>query len=156
MLLNRIAWSNTGATEESQNRVKNLEILAWRANEALRLYLNSKDMTTTKRFIKARRAAEDSLSARNYEKKISACCGCKSRTLFTPLPCFFTQNTLPAETGAREKREKGTGEKGKKHWVIGNKVPFCPIRAPARNDKGGRPYNCGRAGIRVWAAAESH
>ena len=37
-------------------------------------------------------------------------------------------------------REKNTGEKGKRHWATGKKVLGCMIRAPARNDKGGRPY----------------
>ena len=39
-----------------------------------------------------------------------------------------------------EARGKDTGEKGKRHWITGKKVPGCMIRAPARNDKGGRPY----------------
>ena len=39
-----------------------------------------------------------------------------------------------------EAGEKNTGEKGKRRWVTGEKVLGCQIRAPARNDKGGRPY----------------
>ena len=50
---------------------------------------------------------------------------------------------------------KNTGERGKRPWVTGKKVLGCLIRAPARNDNGGRPYHCGRTGLQVWAAAES-
>ncbi len=45
-----------------------------------------------------------------------------------------------SEGAGKEARGKDTGEKGKRHWVTGKKVPGCMIRAPARNDKGGRPY----------------
>ncbi len=42
---------------------------------------------------------------------------------------------------------KDTGEKGIRHWVLGKKLPSCPIRAAALINKGGRPYYSERAGL---------
>ncbi len=60
---------------------------------------------------------------------------------------YLLRKPLPAETVALDKRGKDTGEKGIRHWVIGKKVPSCPIRAAARIYKGARPYYCERAGL---------
>ena len=67
--------------------------------------------------------------------------------------CFCTQKSLSAETEHWIKGGKAR-EKGKRYWVIGKKVPGCQIRAPARNDKGGRPYNSERAALYVRAGVE--
>ena len=55
----------------------------------------------------------------NYSRSLAddfmkslTCCGCKSRALSPPLPCFFIQKPLSAETGALEKGGKTREKKG--------------------------------------------